>query len=70
MFSAHGVGALKSCDAYSRSTEIVLFSVHGPGDFLKFILLLRKILSLRREDVFAGREVGALKSCDTYSQST
>ena len=46
------LGALKSYD----------FSVHGPGDYSNFILHLRKILLLRREDVLSGRGVGALKS--------
>ena len=46
------------------------FSVHGSGDFSKFMLHLRKILLLWREDRFSGRGVGALKSCDAYSRST
>ena len=121
VFSGRGVGALKSCDAYSRSTKIVRFFnawagrflknvsfifekffysdermcfpvaglkhynnamrilgalksydfvVHGPGDYLKFILYLRKIPLLRGEGVFSSRGIGAPKSCDTYSWST
>ena len=35
--------------------------MHGPGNFPKFILHLRKILLLWREYVFSGRGVGALK---------
>ena len=54
------LGGLKSYD----------FSVHGPGDFSKFIRRLRKILSIRREDAFSGCGVGALKPCDAYSRST
>ena len=46
------------------------FSVHGRGDFSKFIVHLRKILLRRREDVFSGRRVRALKSCDAYARST
>ena len=54
----------------SAALQYYDFSVHGRGDFLKFILRLRKIPLRRWDGVFSSSGVGALKSCNAYSWNT